>query len=212
MSSVQIVFAVLGLLTTIAIAPLIKKYFFDSRLRLRAEVRISPAKSSQLVSKIVADYLRNTLSYEEDHTAERSALLSYASIKSHTSLRLRNVSKKKLTNVSVMVADLHAVYQIDNDQELLEVKTGKPLLIGDIAPAHERIVHFWSLWDYSSSHFGASMKTRFRMSADELDATSIRFPLPMYLKTRIMGLFFRYLSIVGWGMFAVIMLTKALWK
>ncbi|RWD14164.1 MAG: hypothetical protein EOS74_19470 [Mesorhizobium sp.] len=197
MTNLQIMFALLALLSPIAIVPLVKKFVFDSRMRLRAEVRISSAKTSQLVAKIVADYIR-ALPYDtEEGKAQHGMLVSFGSISGYTSLRLRNVSKKKLTNVSVMADDLYALYQIDNGPQLHGLEKGKPLLVGDIAPGHERIVHFWSLSDYSDSHLG--MKTRYRMSADEIDSTSVRFPLPQYIKKRIIGWSLLAFNVITWG-------------
>ncbi|MER9493433.1 hypothetical protein NKI86_16550 [Mesorhizobium sp. M0320] len=209
MSNLQITFAVLALLSPIAIAPLIKKFFFDSRMRLRAEVRMSSAKTSQLIEKIVGDYVR-VLPYDAEGTkAQIRTLVSFGDIKGYTSLRLRNISKKKLTNVSVMANDIHAMYQIDDGLELRSVEEGKALLVGDIAPSHERIVHFWSLGDHSDSHLG--MKTRYRMSADELDSTSLRFPFPPYIRKRIIGWSIWALNIIAWGSFSAIILLKLLY-
>ena len=75
--------------------------------------------------------------------------------KGYTTLTITNTSKRKISGVSVVVADIgfDVFCQIDDDGELIKVKSGKPNLVGDIQPGHSRVMHVWSLADKTGNNF-----------------------------------------------------------
>jgi hypothetical protein len=94
---------------------------------------------------------------------------------------ITNISKKKLSAVTVTVpySSLTMVWQIDDADESNIVTMGQPIGIGDIQPKHSRVIHIWSNVDLSEFHF-FHVKRFLRISADELDSVSHRFPMPYY--------------------------------
>jgi hypothetical protein len=73
--------------------------------------------------------------------------------------------------------------QIDENEDMMEIKQHSPINIGDIQPKHHRVVHLWSSIDLSDNFF-KDVKKAIRISADEVHSVKLRFPLPRYLRTK----------------------------
>jgi hypothetical protein len=171
-----VVGALIGLLAVSLIAPIVKKYYFDVRSRLRVDVRAWRNKTSGALKKTVWDTLDAKRQYGDDPMRTLTKAGGYMMV------TITNTSKKKILGVSVIAPDtnLDMVWQIDDADEIIEVKKGQPIGVGDIQPKHSRVIHIWSNVDMSDFNFFA-VKHFLRISADEIDSVRMRFPMPRYL-------------------------------
>jgi hypothetical protein len=169
------VIALIALFGAAIIVPLVKKFYFDPRSRLRV-VTVWRTRTCEVLKQAVRE-MRNLPNWDE--------LADIVNGKGYTMLTITNTSKKKISGVSVFVSDVgfDVFCQIDDDGELIKVKRGKPNVVGDIQPGHSRVMHVWSLMDMTDSNF-ASIKNLLQVSADERDSVSVRFPMPSYIRTK----------------------------
>ena len=169
-----IVGAIIVLIGAAIIAPLFKKFYFDVQNRLRVEVRAWNFKTSSALKKAIG-------LERQFGDPVRIAI----GCNGYTTVTIINISKKKISGVSVTVPYspvlmLDMIWQIDDAEEFLDVKKGQAITIGDIQPKHSRVIHIWSNADMSDCNF-FTVKQFLRISADELDSVRFRFPMPWYL-------------------------------
>lgn len=158
-----------------AILALIKKFHFDVQNRLRVEVRAWNYKTSEAFKKL-----------ERDAKVEYSIpLRKVLDAEGYLRVSITNTGKKKISGVSVAAEVLFGmVLQIDDAEEIIQLKKGQPFVVGDIQPKHSRVIHIWTNADVSNFNFGP-LKSLLRISADELDTVRMRFPMPRYVETKI---------------------------
>ncbi len=187
LSQPQIVAAIIALIGAAIVVPLVKKYYFDVQHRLRVDVRAYSAKTSNAVKAIMTTF--STANIFGD------PLASCISANGYTRVTITNTSRKKISGISVIIADFFfdAVCQLDDEDTLTSFKKGTVIGIGDIQPKHSRTLHMWSAQDRSDSHFVA-FKAFLTISANELDAIHLRYPAPRYITTRYEN--FRYFIII----------------
>jgi hypothetical protein len=203
MSQTAYIAIILALVSAI-IAPAIKKYFFDPRMRLIAEVRVWRSKTKNAVARRLNEALA------KDDTSQASLLKSGNIDSSYIELRLRNLSTKKLQNVSVTSKGfLSGSYQIGDAEELLKLQNDVAINVGDIMPRHDRMLHIWSVLDLAGVSF-SFLKGSFEISADEIDTVRIRYPLPGYLHNRYHDNFSPFVIGIGSGLafLAISLLAK----
>jgi hypothetical protein len=75
-------------------------------------------------------------------------------------------------------------YQLEDSDQLQSAVGDKPINIGDIFPGHQKVLHIWCRYDWTAYQF-ARLKKLVRVSADELDSVHLRFPMPAYLRSKI---------------------------
>jgi hypothetical protein len=197
--------AILSMVLAAVGYPYLKRRFFDPTMFLRAEIRTSPTKTKAVVVEKL-DPVLATMPWEE-----RTLFDGLRIDGGYTSVTLRNVDKKKLSNVTVTVAQtvlLNATYQI-NDEATLKAVKDMPIHVGDIQPGHNKVLHMWTTSDYSDYWF-PSIKSMFSMSADELHSTRKTYPLPTYLRTRFVNSSIWIVNFALWGGGAVFCLAKLL--
>jgi hypothetical protein len=69
-------------------------------------------------------------------------------------ISITNVSNKKILGVSFAHDFWQDHYcQIDENEDMMEIKQHSPINIGDIQPKHHRVVHLWSSIDLSDNFF-----------------------------------------------------------
>lgn len=190
--------AIASILVAAVVGPLLKRHLFDPTMFLRAEIRTFPTKTkAAMVTKF--EELIKALPHEDQRT-----FWGMGREGGYTSIRLRNVGKKKLLNVTVTATGLAGVggsYQFNDDRTLGEVKEGAPIPVGDMPPDHEKVLHIWTHSDLSDHQFG-TVKRMFRMSADELHSTRKRFPSLRYQSSKLWNRFFIVWNCV-WVVFMV---------
>jgi hypothetical protein len=175
----HIYLAIIAALITVIVGPAIKKYFFDPRMRVFAEVRAWRAKTKNLVAKKIAEAVRPS------DTEEWRILNIALEDSSYVELKLTNGSTRKLTSVSVIPRGFFTgTYQIENSDHLLKIERDVVIQIGDIIPKHERTIHFWLMTNVTDYPY-TSLKKAFEVSADEIDSVRIKLPAPGYLQDRL---------------------------
>jgi hypothetical protein len=170
-----VIAALIALFGAAVIVPLVTKFYLATRNRLRVEIRPWRTKTSEVVKKIV----REPLDAMQQYFAPTGMLVNATG---YMTVTVTNISKKKITGVSAMNpnSDMDMVWQIDEAGEIINVKKGQLVAVGDIQPKHSRIIHIWTNVD--TSEFNFSWFKRFlRISADELDSVRLRLPMPRYL-------------------------------
>jgi hypothetical protein len=190
-----IVPAIIGLLGAAIIVPLVKKFYFDVQNRLRVEVRPWNYKISEALKTTVRSSL-DASSIFDDSTRDlrfHSHMRDLIRFDGYMTVTITNIGKKKISGVSVTATDmlLDFILQIDDADQVIGMKKGISIDVGDIQPKHSRVIHIWSNAD-TSFKLGW-FKHFLRISANELDAVRLRFPTPPYLRdeyaTRILFVF-----------------------
>ena len=178
-----VVAAIITLIGAAIIAPLVKKFYFDVRSRLRVEVRAWKNKTSEALKSTVEGTLDRARFFDDPMRVLIRA-------QGYATVTITNISKKKILGISVTFPDSLAdmVCQIDDVEEIIAVKEGQPIGLGDIQPKHSRVIHIWSNVDMSEFHF-VWFKRLLWISADELDSVRLRFPTPRYLRIKYVNRF-----------------------
>jgi len=173
-----IVPAIIALIGAAIIVPLVKKFYFDVRNRLRVEVRSWNYKISEALQKIVTPSLPVG---ELLDNPMRDLIRSGG----YMTITITNIGKKKISGVSVTMVNTYMgmILQIDDADRVVRMKEGKSIDVGDIQPKHSLVIHIWSNVDTSSFHF-PWFRRFLRISANELDAVHLRFPMPRYLMSK----------------------------
>jgi hypothetical protein len=171
-----VIAAIIVVVGAAIIAPLAKKFYFDVQNRLRVEMRAWNFTTSEALKKIV----KEQLDAKHDISSPTRMVLNACG---YMTVTITNISKKKISGVSVMAPDtsISMILQIDDADEIIEVKKGQLISVGDIQPKHSRPIHIWVFADASDFNFSFLKKRLLRVSADELDTVQLRFPMPRYL-------------------------------
>src|ERR1700730_477963 len=164
--------SVIAAIISVVGAALVKKFYFDVQNRLRVEVRAWNYKTSEAAKKIWLELFDAKRDY---HSTMRRVL----DVGGYMMVAITNISKKKISGVTVMVPDsnMSMFLQIDDADEIIEVKKAQPVSVGDIQPTHSRLITVWCNVDVSKFDFPV-LKHLLRISADELDSVHLRFPMP----------------------------------
>jgi hypothetical protein len=167
----------------VIVGPAVKKWYFDVQNRLRVEVRLCTTKTSEQTKRFLDS---QKIPYDDPIRDLMRPIRGLMRTTSYATITIKNIGRRKISAVTVTLLD-HAYYdtfcQIDDSDELLEVKEGLPVPIGDIQPRHHRLVHIWLLGDMTLYDFSRVRKW-LRISADELDSVRFRYPMPHYLRTK----------------------------
>ena len=170
------VFAALIALVGTAIIALVTKFYVQNRLRV--EVRAWNYTTSEAVKKIAME----PFDAKHDYIDPMRKLMSTGG---YMMVTITNISKKKISGVTVMApnSDMSMFLQIEDGNEIIEIKKAQPISVGDIQPKHSRVMHIWCNVDVTKFEF-SHLKGLLRISADELDSVRLRFPMPRYLWTK----------------------------
>ena len=191
-----VIAAIIVVIGAAIIAPLVKKFYFDVQNRLRVEVRAWNYKTSEALKKIA----RAPFDAKGEYFTPMRRLIGAGG---YMMVTITNISKKKISGVSVTVPDgpSDMSLQIDDADEIIEMKKGQPIGVGDIQPKHSRVIHIWCNADVSDFNF-SYLKRLLRISADELDTVHLRFPMPRYLWTKYeLRLFWIFIFLVPASLF-----------
>jgi hypothetical protein len=170
--------AIIALVGAAIIVPLVKMLYFDVQKRLRVEVRAWNYKMSEASKKIA----REQFGAKHDYFSPMRTLIDAGG---YLMVTITNSSKKKISGVTVMApnSDMSMFLQIDDGDEIREMKKAQPISVGDIQPKHSRVMHIWCNVDVSEFDL-SRLKSLLRISADEFDSVRLRFPMPRYLWTK----------------------------
>jgi hypothetical protein len=116
-----------------------------------------------------------------DNLERRYELLRMRKFESYIKVRVFNTGRKKASGVTLrgkVWEGFH--YQVDESNSGGSIDDSGALVIGDIQPKDHRVVHLWSVVTPDIDN-----KDTLKVSADEVDAVSYRFPLPDYLAKRV---------------------------
>lgn len=153
LTETPILVALIGLLSAAIVVPLVKKHFFDVRSRMHIEVRAFP-------------HLGNVALKNAAGIDALDALWAVATAKGAIQVTIKNVSRKKISGVTVSVSNdfLGEMFcQIEEAAEYANLRRTKAILVGDIQPGHVRVLHIWTNFDRSDS---------------------LKIPAPIYLNSR----------------------------
>jgi hypothetical protein len=179
-----VIAALITLVGAAIIVPLIKKFYFDTRSRLRVEVRAFRTKTSEGLKKIA----RESLDTKQEYFGPMRSVIA---CNGYAAVTITNISKKKIMGVTAMSPRFELVWQLDGANEAVELQREQLFVVGDIQPKRSQMINLWCMADMSDFDFGP-LKNRFiRISADELDSVRLRFPTPRYVVTK-------YVFRMGW--------------
>jgi len=192
------------LVVTAIIAPLVKKRYFDSRNRVSFEIRIWNYKTSNVLKQLADNDSKSRWKLGERDYKSIEQMTNIAKCNCYIEATITNVSTKKITGVTVTMADtlLGDYVQIDEADAIVEVKAGEPISVGDIQPRHSRTAHIWT-FSKRTDHAFSTVRKLLRISADEIDAVRLKFPLPPYLKDMYGRRVFIGVTIIGLLLLAV---------
>jgi hypothetical protein len=173
-----VIAALITLVGAAVFVPLIKKFYFDPRSRLRVEVRAFRAKTSGGLKKIAGD----SLDAKQQYFGPMRSLLG---CDGYAVVTITNIGKKKIVGVTAMSPKFPLIWELDGADEPVELQQGQSFNVGDIQPKRSQVIHLWCVADMSEFSFGPMKKHLIRISADELDSASFRFPLPKYVYDKL---------------------------
>jgi hypothetical protein len=165
----------------------IKKLYFDGLARLRVEVRCWETKAPNGLRKYT-DRIIGLVEIDKRPHLDESDVRDFLRCSGYCTLLIRNVSKKKISGIGITGDFVNCFYQVDDDATEVpsRVPKDKPIPVGDIQPNHHRKVHLWMSSDLAGAGF-VWVKRQCKVTADELDGVSYRFPLPTYLARKYRG-------------------------
>ena len=169
-----VVASLIALVGAAIIVPLIKKFYFDTRSRLRVEVRAFRAKTSEGLKQIVSESLDAKRQYF-------GPMRSVVACNGYAAVTITNIGKKKIVGVTAMSPSFELIWQLDDGNEAVQLQQEQPFFVGDIQPKRSRVIHLWCRADMSDFNFAPLKNKLIRISADELDSVRRRFPMPRYL-------------------------------
>jgi hypothetical protein len=169
-----VVASLIALVGAAIIVPLIKKFYFDTRSRLRVEVRAFRTKTSEGLKQIVSE----SLDAKRQYFGPMRSIVAY---NGYAAVTITNIGKKKIVGVTAMSPSFALIWQLDGGSEAVELQQEQPFFVGDIQPKRSRVIHLWCLADMSDFNFAPLKNKLIRISADELDSVRLRFPMPGYL-------------------------------
>jgi hypothetical protein len=169
-----VVASLIALVGAAIIVPLVKKFYFDTRSRLRVEVRGFRTKTSEGVKKIVGESLDAKQQYF-------GPIRTVMACNGYAAVTITNISKKKIAGVTATSPRFELVWQLDGANEPVELKQEQLFVVGDIQPKRSQVIHLWCMADVSRFDFGPLKNRLIRISADELDSVRRRFPTPRYV-------------------------------
>jgi hypothetical protein len=178
--------AIIGLVGVAILAPftnhLLARYR-ESRPHLRATLSVHDIS----IPTFLKEYLRKDF-YTIPSTIEpelRKKLEILSSLHSYMRLTLHNAGNEKIESLTITavpsIGDLarNYLFQIEGQTDLRRSNEGK-VLIGDLQPHQDLILHIWSETVVENWHY-PMVKNLFKITADKLYKRTFRFPFPIYL-------------------------------
>jgi hypothetical protein len=177
-----IIGAVIGIIGTVLLAPLIAKWI-RAKKRLVVALTLSKWKMPERISTITEQMrLRAAEEEKKPDEAETLALAALKIAQSYVLAEVKNKSNTKISHITLKSNRAsHAVYQVEDGHALGVVEGTKAdvMSVGELQPRHEKRVHIWTVNDLSSVFHHRDL---FTVSADELDAVRFKRPIPPYFK------------------------------
>lgn len=163
-------------LVVAVIAAFIVHRFIHAKMRLVAEITISPAKISKAAEKRLAG--KELIS--DAILPPWGGLGGYPSQNYYLVVKLNNVGKKVIKGAAIRLS-CHGFYQIDERDEMVSIKPNERSVVGDVFPNDHMMIHVW-LWSIASIDTIAFARRAIKISAEEIDSVKVRFPLPDYIR------------------------------
>jgi hypothetical protein len=181
---------IMSVIATVILAPIaVKLLSILSEKRSQLLVLLTwnaAAKNTKLKERVTnlvvkSQDFRDAVIGDESKYEELRILQTFLSSQSYMRFKVSNNSRKKLAHLTLFDDEYSNVYQID-DGGLCAVDRSQPIVLDDLQPGREIILHLWSTSNLPT--WIPDSKKRFTFSADELDRVKIKEPMPEYLKRR----------------------------
>ena len=173
-------YTLIGPIVTAVLAPFVI-HFLAKRLDPLAEplckLEVAIVANSFQMPADLENFLRTR--YAETGDARNYEL---SRIKSYTRVVLHNHSNKKISGVAVRLSRYYDFIVQTDDSQTLHLAKEKLVVIGDILPYQERMIHLWSSSDVTHHPVPADW---FNVSANEIDAPLFSYPFPLYIERYI---------------------------
>jgi hypothetical protein len=147
-------------------------------------LRVTLSVHDTFVPAFLKEYLRRDLYNQAIDINKKLDILS--SLRSYMRLTLHNHGKEKIDAITVTLMGDHPskyLFQVNTQPDLLS-PNGNKVLIGDLQPHQNLIIHIWSesIVDYLNY---STVKNLFKFTANKLPKLTFRFSLPPYLQEKI---------------------------
>ena len=202
MTQTPIIVVILAPLAATIIGLMVKHWYFDAQRRLIVTVLIWRSKQSRFLLKVLEEQVQGGLSIQNDRWMPAFGMARAAS---YIEIEVKNASKKRIDGITIVPSEMgrDVRFQIEDGEELNATEDGKKIELGNLQPQHCVKLHMWSGYDVGVRI--TDLKKLLRVSADEIDRVSLRFPLPPYQKyryvRRLLGvLFVLFFLMYVWGM------------
>jgi hypothetical protein len=202
--------ALIALLGTVILAPLVARgltWLAEKRSQLLVVLTWNEAGKckhlEEVATKLVLESkaVRDGPSDDKNRWRDLGIFRSFFMAQSYLRFVILNNSRKKLSHLTLFDNEWSDIFQIDQG-ETTEVKKGLPMVLGDLQPGREIVLHLWSS-SYVPVWNPDTMK-RFKFSADELDRVKIKEPMPEFLKKRYQQRGVKYFLVFIFGIWTVL--------
>jgi hypothetical protein len=196
-----LIVGIMSVIATVVLAPIVVKLLSmvsEKRSQLLVVLTWNEAGKSKNFEDRVTSVIMKGPAFRDAAAADESKwkeiwlLRSYFSSQSYMRFRILNNSRKKLAHLTLFDNEYSDLCQID-EGGLESVVRGQPIVLGDLQPGRETVLHLWSSSNVPA--WNPDTKSRFKFSADELDRVKIKEPMQEFLKRRYIQWLVKYLTI-----------------
>jgi hypothetical protein len=200
--------ALIALVGTVILAPLVARgltWFSEKRSQLLVVLSWNESGKCSYLEGMVSKIILESKAFREapsddDRWKDIRIFRSFFTAQSYMRFLVLNNSRKKLSQLTLFDDEWSDLFQVDQG-EISAVERGQPMLLGDLQPGREVVLHLWSssnvpVWNPDS-------KKRFKFSADELDRVIIKEPMQEFLKKRYLYRALKYFTFFMWGIWIV---------
>ncbi|MGY3355904.1 hypothetical protein ACVWZK_002567 [Bradyrhizobium sp. GM0.4] len=182
----------------------------EKRSQLLVILTWNEVKRNEQLTTVLTDLVTEGL-YQKDRTEINAKLeivalfRTYFNARSYMRFVVTNQSRRVLSNLTFFdTKNFVDLYQI-HDEEVRRTEKNRPVSLGDLQPGRTIDLH---VWDSSSvPAYVENSAQRFRFSADELDRVKMVEPLPAFIRRRFQFGVAKYITIVFWAVFVMVLLS-----
>lgn len=152
------------------------QWVFEKRARLTATIFLNEFMTTTKLVGVLDAAARLKV---QESTEEYGRLKELEKTRTYEKIVLKNASRKRLNNVSIS-QPMGGFYQL-GDGETQSYEGGEKINLGDLQPRHDVTVHFWQR-SANFVNYISRLKSDIKISADELDRVSFKFPQIEYMQ------------------------------
>ncbi|UPT96297.1 hypothetical protein J4G48_0046015 [Bradyrhizobium barranii subsp. apii] len=198
---------------TVVLVPLLNwliSWIREKRSQLLVILNWNEVKRNEQLTKVLTDLVTEGL-YQKDR-AEIDAKLeivalfrTYFNARSYMHFVVTNQSRRVFSNLTFFdTKNFVDLYQV-HDDEVRRTEKNRPVSLGDLQPGRTIDLH---VWDSSTVPiYVDDSAQRFKFSADELDHVKMVEPLPPFMRRRYQLGVAKYVTIVFWAVFVMVLLS-----